>query len=178
MFLNMLYDKNVFTPPSRMLTSRVTMHAIETEGETRVVLYTRNELPPPAEEQCELVYSRLQELADVSDIERTEWDKRTPVDGCDTDLRDTYLAFTNWASETGRELTPFFRTRECYTPEQERHTDWLVMPALCLAVYDDGNLTAVYPHTDGTETKTVEDGVDELERRSHDSSDHQTVLAD
>lgn len=157
------------------------MHATECERGTRAVLYTRRELPPPAAEQSEMLYQRLRDLAEtdvVDDIRRKSWEKRAPVDDCDRTLRDTYLSFSAWAQETGRSISPFFRTRECYSPEHGERTDWLVMPALCLAVYDGDELTAVYPHTEGDETKTVEDGVDELERRTHDPSDRQTAIAD
>lgn len=157
------------------------MDATESKGGTRAVLYTRSELPPPAEEQSGLIYERLQDLVEsniVDAVDRSSWKKRTPVEDCESNLRDIYLSFSTWARETDRDITPFFGIRECYSPEHEERIDWLVMPALCLAVYDDGELTAVYPHTQGEVTKTVEDGVDELERRTYDQSDRQTAIAD
>lgn len=42
--------------------------------------------------------------------------------------------------------------------------DWLVFPALCLALYEDGSLAAVFPHADGDDYRSVSDGLDELAR--------------
>jgi hypothetical protein len=49
--------------------------------------------------------------------------------------------------------------------------DWLVTPAICLAVYEDDELSVVYPHTDGPETYTVENGLEMLERALLDGSE-------
>ncbi|MEF8814449.1 MAG: HTH domain-containing protein [Halovenus sp.] len=141
--------------------------ATTTDGERRIEFYVRHELPAPARDQSAAVYDRLCRLADrgvVSGIERHEWVGRVPLADCDRWLRDTYLGFTDWAGEAGVALRPFFSTRECYTPECEAYTDWLVLPALCLALYEGGQLQAVYPHADGDETVTVAEAVDSLER--------------
>lgn len=142
------------------------MHTTDREGEVRVVLYERGELPPPAAERADSIHAQLESLEErgiLADVERREWVKRAPVDGCDRDLRDTYLSFTNWANQAAVRLTPFFQTRECFSPDAGERVDWLVMPAFCLAVYTDDVVSAVYPHTDGDETKTVEDGLEELD---------------
>lgn len=157
------------------------MHTSELEGGIRVELYERSELPPPAEQQVDAVHSRLVALAeqgDVESVDRSEWVKKTPLDGCDPDLRDTYLSFTNWARETGTRLTPFFQTRECFTPDEEDYTDWLVLPAFCLAIYEGDSLSAVYPHADETETQTVQDGVQTLLVDDSEGQAFSSVAAD
>jgi hypothetical protein len=141
------------------------MHTNEREGEIRVELYERSELPPPARRQVDAVHSRLDTLAEkgeLSTVTREDWVKRTPLHDCDAELRDTYLTFSSWATENDVRLTPFFQTRECFSPSVEDYTDWLVFPAFCLAVYEDGSLSAVYPHADEEETQTVQDGVESL----------------
>jgi hypothetical protein len=141
------------------------MHSNKSEGIVEVVLYERSELPPPAEDRADAVHERLEELAEgghVDDVQREEWVKRTPIADCDDDLQDTYLSFTSWAEDEGVHLTPFFQTRECFSPDAGEHTDWLVMPAFCLGIYDEDGVAAVYPHNDDTGAKTVEDGLQAL----------------
>ncbi|WP_340102076.1 HTH domain-containing protein [Salinibaculum salinum] len=142
------------------------MHSNKREGSIEVVLYERTELPPPAAERADCVHDRLVELEEnghVDAVTREEWVKRTPVEDCDDELRDTYLSFESWADEEGVRLTPFFQTRECFSSAAGEHTDWLVMPAFCLAVYDGDDVSAIYPHNDDEDgAKTVEDGLQAL----------------
>jgi hypothetical protein len=141
------------------------MHTSEFEGDIRAELYQRCELPPPTQRQVNSVYDQLDSLAEegrLSSVTRAEWVKRTPVGDCPAEQRDRYLAFTDWARENGVQLTPFFQTRECFSPAVSDYTDWLVFPASCLAVYDGDSLSAVYPHADGDETRTVQNGVEAL----------------
>lgn len=152
-----------------------------TDGDRRIEFFVRTELPKPAEDQSALLGRRLERLDDrdvAVDVTRREWPERVPVGDCDGWIRDTYLAFTDWADRNGTELTPFFSTRECYTPDRETYTDWLVLPAFCLAVYEDGELNTVYPHKDGTETRTVEDAIDALERELVETSEQTLTVAD
>ena len=157
------------------------MHTSEREGGIRVELYERRELPPPAQTQVDEVHHQLDALADqgtIAAVERAEWVKRTPVDDCNHELRDTYLSFTTWARESGTRLTPFFQTRECFTPDEGEHTDWLVLPAFCLAVYEGDTLSAVYPHADEQGTRTVQDGVQALLVEDPEDGAPKTVAAD
>lgn len=140
------------------------MHA-EREGETGAVLFVRTELPPPARDRAGSMERRLDGLETrgiLEFVDRKSWEKRVPVADCAADLRDTYLALEAWATETGVRLSPFFQTRECYTRDGRDTTDWLVVPAVCLALYEDDEVTAVYPHARGDETRTVEDGIDAI----------------
>lgn len=141
------------------------MDTINNEKIGRAVLFERRELPPPARDQANCIHSTLQTLAadgEIGGVERAEWVKRTPIEEFDSDLRDTYLSLQAWADREGVRLTPFFQTRECFSPEAGERTDWLVLPAFCLALYGDEGVTAVYPHSDGGETKTVCDGLQAL----------------
>lgn len=157
------------------------MHTTDREGTVRAVLYERRELPPPAEDRADSVFEMLQTLAENGVLEtadREKWVKRTPVDDCDGDLRDTYLSFTSWADQNGAMLTPFFQTRECFSPEEGRHTDWLVMPAFCLAIYEGDSVSAVYPHSADSETYTVGDGIEALKLGELDVTKPEPAPAD
>jgi len=137
----------------------------ESEGNIEVVLFERGELPPPAQKRAGTVCERLESLAEaghIDEVSREEWVKRAPLADCATDLRDTYLSFTSWADRAGVSLNPFFQIRRCFSPEEGERTDWLVMPAFCLAVYDGDELAAVYPHSEDGDARTVEDGLSAL----------------
>jgi len=157
------------------------MHSNKPEGSLEVVLYERSELPPPAEDRADAINERLEELEEgghVDDVRREEWAKRMPIADCEDELRDTYLSFTSWADEEGVRLTPFFQTRECFSPAAGEHTDWLVMPAFCLGIYDESGVAAVYPHNDEPGSKTVEDGLQALLGEDRSASGTEALAAD
>jgi len=152
----------------------------ERTGGTRVELFGRADLPTPAASRHDRVAQRLAALASagaVAEFGVSTWPKRVPRDGAaDAATRDRYLAFAAWARDSGVRLTPFFGTRECYSMETGERGEWLVLPALCLAVYEDGELTAVYPHADGDTYRSVLSGLQALEEGADaESSDSAPV---
>jgi hypothetical protein len=40
--------------------------------------------------------------------------------------------------------------------------DWIVLPAITVAIYENGDLAAVYPHADGDDYRSVADGLTAL----------------
>ncbi|MFB6141236.1 MAG: HTH domain-containing protein [Halosimplex sp.] len=80
----------------------------------------------------------------------------------DADARDRYVTCSEWARERGLSLRPAFGTRECYAMDTGERGEWVVFPALTLAVYEGGDLAAVYPHADGERYRSVGDGLDAL----------------
>jgi hypothetical protein len=156
------------------------MYAPQPTTDVAVEFHVRSELPPPAEHRATQVYEGLTVLAAegaLDRLDRSTWPNRMPVEDPRPELRDAYLAYTRFAETQDKSLAPFFQTRECYTPEYGGWTDWLVLPAMCLAVYENDELAAVYPHTDGQETYTVQEGLELLER-SLLETDQSTVVAD
>lgn len=142
------------------------MGPTERTGGRRVELYARGDLPRPADRRRTAVVDRLRVLADderIAGFDEFTWEKRIRTSGpTDREARDLYLAFSQWADEAGVGLRPFFDTRDCYSMETGEFGEWLVFPALCLAVYEDGDLAAVYPHADGGEFRSVTDCLDLL----------------
>ena len=150
------------------------------DGDVSVSLFTRESLPGPSSRRADAVSARLEALAadgSVQAVERQTWPKRVPVDDCDFRVRDVYLEWTDWARREDVSLRPFFATRECYDPAAGDVTDWLVVPAIALAVRVDGDLVAVYPHEDGDEPVTVEDGLEALVETGHDGPDSRVTVA-
>jgi hypothetical protein len=129
-----------------------------TEG-TWIELFARSSLPEVAARRRDEVAGRLQRLADdghVDDVTIHSWEKKVPLaDASESD--DRYDRFTAWAEETGVSLAPFFDVRSCYSMETGERGEWLVRPVLCLAVYREGDLDAVYPHSTGDGSRSVLD---------------------
>jgi len=131
----------------------------------RAELFVRSDLPTPVQKRCEAVETLLNELESddvVDEVSTTFWAKRVPVDGGHSPERARYNEFCEWAREAGVCLVPYFDTRECYSFETGEKRTELVMPALCLALYEDGELTRVAPFTKGGESRTIEDCLTEL----------------
>ncbi|WP_436924603.1 HTH domain-containing protein [Halosimplex amylolyticum] len=142
------------------------MTPTERNGGRYAALYVRETLPAPAARQRSRLRGRLRRLEaegsidgfDVFDCpKRIRCENPTAVGA-----RDRYLAFTEWARRNEVSLRPSFQTRECYAMDTGEKGDWLVFPALSLAVYDDGDLVAVYPHADDGGYRSVADGLSAL----------------
>jgi hypothetical protein len=132
---------------------------------TRVELYARSSLPEVASRRRDAVAGRLEQLADgghVDDVAIRTWDKKVPLSSGRDEL-SAYDRFQDWADETGVSLEPFFDTRSCYSMESGERGEWLVLPALCLAVYRDGDLDAVYPHSTNDGSRSVLDCLHAIE---------------
>jgi len=132
----------------------------------RAELFVREDLPTPSERRRRTVENRLQQLqcAGVLDsYETTVWDKRVPVADEECPERSRYEEFLDWATMAGASLAPFFDTRLCYSWETAEKRRELVMPALCLAVYEDDDLVQVAPFARGGTPHSIEECLDDLE---------------
>lgn len=151
---------------------------IAEEDVVGATFYAREELPRPARERAEAVRAELEAVAadgPLDELTVREWANRVPVDDPGTELLEVYPAFSAWADDAGTSLAPFFATRKCYSPAEGDMTDWLVVPAFALAIRVGGELSAVYPHSDGGETATVQDGIDAL--RAVEDEPREALLA-
>lgn len=132
----------------------------------RAELFVRADLPTPSENRRTAVENRLQRLQCAGVIDETDttvWEKRVSVANDNCPERGRYEEFLEWATEAGASLAPFFDTRLCYSWETgEKRTD-LVMPALCLALYEDGELVQVAPFARGGTPHSIEECLDDLE---------------
>lgn len=139
------------------------MPAPEPTADLRAELFTRTDLPAPARRRRDAVVETLSRLAERDRLaaEVTEWERRVPV-GAPSPERDRYEAFSDWASDVGVSLDPFFDTRRCYGTDTGRMRTELILPVMCLAVSAGGTLETVAPHADGRLTVSVEDAIDDL----------------
>ncbi len=132
---------------------------------TRIELFARSSLPAVASRRRDQIAGRLKQLATdghVTDVTIETWEKKVPLAG-DHDELTEYDRFRDWADETGVSLGPFFDTRMCYSMETGDRGEWLVLPAFCLAVYRDGDLDAVYPHSTNDGSRSVLDCLNAIE---------------
>jgi len=146
--------------------------------------------PCPSGSHCSqsTVYAELLALSErcpALSLAAGGWSAQIPVTegeepATDADwVREKVEAFEQWAIQHDRSLAPAFERRELAATPRRPARDCLVLPVLCLAVYDDeaprnDALHAVFPSNDGRTVRTVGDGLDllvsNLEPRDTDQS--------
>jgi hypothetical protein len=145
----------------------------QTPARTRVELFARSSLPSVAAQRRDTVTRRLEQLADVGHVSTVSvhtWQKKVPVEG-DALENVLYETFSEWATDVGIGLEPFFDTRECFSRQTGERGTKLVLPAISLAVYRDDDLQSVYPHSTPTGARTVMDCLNALESGKSEPDD-------
>lgn len=97
---------------------------------------------------------------DAFDVVR--WATRVPIGGPMDREQELAREFREWASAAGVHLAPCFDTRECYADASGEKRTELVLPVLCLAVYEDDELVDVTPHATEDGVVTVTDAIERL----------------
>jgi len=137
-----------------------------------VKLFVRADPELGCETQKQAVLDQLEALdADgrIDDYEINIWTKAIrlsgPLEGTSYYQRvvDHFEAFREWADQEGVLLNAAFKIEsvECEITG-ERYTV-LSLPSICLAVYEDGELCAVYPHATDDTAQTASSCLQELE---------------
>lgn len=119
---------------------------------------------------CDPVHATLRRLQRLdregllTDLRVQVWPaavRRSP-EAVETTVDEYYAQFAAWADREGKAIEPAFEV----CPRHSRFTgeshEVLRPPMLCLALYEDDRLGAVFPHTDGDGVHTVADAVDAL----------------
>lgn len=132
----------------------------------RTVLWLRTLAPHGINETQTEVIDRLRQLeADgrIAGLDVGVWGASMGVarsaDRNLSDVHDVVTEFERWADDQDCTLRPAFERRSARVPEETR----VVLPLLCLAVYEAEAIRAVYPHVNGEDVHTIHDGVDALE---------------
>lgn len=135
----------------------------------RAVLRLRTLAPHGINETQTEVIDRLQRLeADgrIAGFDVDVWGASMGIarsaDRNPSDVHEVVTEFERWADDQDCTLRPAFERRSARVPEETR----VVLPLLCLAVYEAEAVRAVYPHVNGEEVHTIHDGVDALESMS------------
>lgn len=104
---------------------------------------------------------------EVTECTVTTWDKHVALDNGRPGRSEEVLAkveeFESWARERDASLYPFFeeRTRGSLATDGEQRV--IVLPVLCLAVYEAGALRELFPHAVDDVSYTVHEGLAALE---------------
>ncbi|WP_435197389.1 HTH domain-containing protein [Natronomonas sp. EA1] len=141
----------------------------ETTSRTvRVKVWLRGYVLPDGPRRT--VLSRLLELEAaevVEDVSVRRWGKFIPASPDELEasqVHDRIAEFQQWADRNGHSLEPAFHRCEQSTMVSEERCEVIRLPLQCLAVYEDDQLTGVFPYTDDEGTNTVADGLRRLEQ--------------
>lgn len=115
-------------------------------------------------EQIEQLY-RIVEDGYIEDVTVHSWPTHVTLDSraCDDAVIATFEEFAEWADTHGVSVCPPFEVRQRRSQITGESRDELVLPTLCMAVYDRERLQSVAPHSSAGETYTVENLLDALQ---------------
>lgn len=151
--------------------TRVTMERREANdvGTRRVELRVRERTPACVADVIDDVTARLRRLedAEVTEVQVRSWGQRCPG-SLEGSVASTVAEYRQWAERSGYSLDPAFRQRETGSLISQDSRSQLIVPAISLAIYEDGDLACVTPCTDGTTTHTVEACLEALEAGATD----------
>jgi len=136
-----------------------------TGTDLRIELFRRSYVPDVFEGQLERIVERLERLereGTIAGFSIDTWDKNVRISMRDRDAVETaaateYAKFDAWASEHDMSLRPFFDRRTVGKSET------IVLPILCLAVYEDDDLRGVFPCADEESVCSVPEYLTALE---------------
>jgi hypothetical protein len=83
--------------------------------------------------------------------------------GSMTEAERLYESFLEWADDAGLAVERPFEVQHYENPITGETVDKLVTPIVCIAVYDDDELEAVFPCEDGDAHVTVLEALDAME---------------
>lgn len=138
-------------------------------GTLRAVLWIRSLAPHGINETQTAVIDRLRRIKTddrIADLAVAVWGRSMGLSqtvGQDPGVREAVAEFERWATEHDRTLRPAFGRHDAGEGR-------VVLPLLCLAVYEAETVRAVYPHVDGEEVRTIQDGVEAPESMTTEGS--------
>lgn len=136
---------------------------------TRAELYVRSLAPRGAHASQEAIVQRLLDMESEQSLEfsLTVWGDQIATDTAVTRTEagrtalDTVRRFESWAATNGYTVEPFFSDVHRESLVDAAH-DVIVPPHVCLALYDEGDVTGVFPCSDHGIHYTVEDAIEAM----------------
>lgn len=149
-------------------------------GSVRAVLRVRTLAPYGFSETQTEIMDRLQTLREdgpITELDIDVWGATMGADRSDDSAvspeRQRVAEFEQWATDHDCTLRPAFDRRTSSSLlEQDDPKQIIVLPLICLGIYEERTVQAVYPHVDREEVYTIHDGVEALEsmrKRSEDT---------
>lgn len=125
------------------------------------------------------ILDSLQEYAQEGTIDNlsiTVWPSDTRLVECteNTPVRNCYSEFQEWSERNGVSLQPAFTHKERSSLINGSSETVLCVPTLCVAVYIDGELVNIAPHTRQSNAYTVEDILSFIEEFALEPSSENT----
>lgn len=137
----------------------------------RVELWVREWTPYGAADRVGAVHERLRRLEGrgaVADVDVHVWGRSISIADGTAPTPDapgaTVDEFVSWARREGYSLEPAFEIRKRESELDPRTDTVLTLPLVCVALYDDGDLVAVFPHATNGVVRGVEDCLERLDR--------------
>jgi hypothetical protein len=136
-----------------------------------VKLFVRGDPEPGTEARKRHVLERLSELQEsgrLTEFEVHVWTKRICPSGplrettFHRTVLDTLREFRNWAERTGRSVDCAFKQHETHSVITGEEYSTISLPMMCLAVYEDGALSGVYPHSTDAGVRTIQHVLEQL----------------
>lgn len=167
------WDPLVDRPPTAATRSGSRPTGVEitpAQGEAlRVEIRLRESATYGVQRQIEDIISRLRRLEQRGTVETVDisvWGRDvTTADPGSTERYRTYRAFKEWATQNGCDLAPAFQRRVTNQTllDDEPRTVRIVVPIVCIALYDEDGIKAVFPHCVAGEAMTVDRALELLE---------------
>jgi len=138
----------------------------------RVKLFVRADPELGCERQKQAVLEQLETLDQEDRIDSYEihvWTKeirmRGPLEGTGyyQNVFDHIEAFQEWADEASVQLNSAFNMQSVDCEITDETYRVLSLPSICIAVYEDSELCAVYPHSTDDECRTAGSCLKELD---------------
>ncbi|WP_265110639.1 HTH domain-containing protein [Halosolutus halophilus] len=138
----------------------------------RVTVWMRGFAPTPDQRTLLDRLKGLRQEGALADVSLRIWGRQiaaspSVIDGDDVErIRNRISEFESWASRNGYSLEPAFKRCEQTSMVSDERTEVVVLPTICLALYDADRLVGVFPCSDSDRTTTVHDCVIRLENAS------------
>jgi hypothetical protein len=133
------------------------------QRETRIEAYMRA-YTPVSQPQNEVItrLDVLQQHDRIDDYDVTYVPKSVQR-GSQTEAERLYETFLQWADDAGLSVERPFEVQHYENPITGETVDKLVTPIVCIAVYEDDAVEAVFPCEDGDDHVTVLDALDAMQ---------------
>lgn len=120
----------------------------------------------PLNGQPDEVIEYLEELrrkGRIQDYDVHEVPKQADINNQSSEAVQVFQEFESWAHDNDVSIQPFFDRAEYESSLSGDTGEIVTFPVMCVSVYEDDELTAVYPCSNGQGSHTVHECLHELE---------------
>lgn len=120
----------------------------------------------PLEGHPDEIIGQLEELRNdgcIEDFNVHEVPKQAEVNKGSSEAVQVFKEFESWASDNGVSIEPYFDREEYESSLSGDHGEVVTFPVMSVSVYEDDELRAVYPCSNGKGSHSVHECLHELE---------------